>query len=840
MLDLKVLYAEDEEPIRNILTRVLGKLVKEVVTAADGEEALELYHSEHPDIIITDIKMPRMTGFEMAEIVRKENKIIPIIAATAHNEVEHFLDAIRLGITSFLVKPIEVIRLGEVLASANELVKLQKDNLQKTTLLEHYKAAVDVSNLVSKTDKNGIITYVNDQFCNALGYTKEELIGKYHNIIRHPDMPTALFKNMWETISSKKIWRHIMKNLSKSGATFYMDTTIVPVTSASGEIEEFIAIRTDITALENALLQAKLAEKAKGDFLAAMSHEIRTPLNAILGFTSLLKDVKNKSVRDEYIAIIESSGKNLLAIINDILDYSKIENGSFEIDNTEFEPLGELESCVELFVIKAYEKHIRLLSFIDPKIPARLVGDPLRIKQIVLNLLSNAIKFTPEYKKITVNMRLIDIVDNKAKILFEVADEGIGIPENKIQKIFTPFSQADAGTSRQYGGTGLGLSISSNLVSMMGSKISVESQEGKGSRFWFELLMPVVDPTPSVLKTDIKKANLTHLKDFENIDLIGKYLKSIGVEVVNTEDSETGVFLCMKDMDSVNCTHAIIVSDNPFYGGDELVDKKILRFPLIPSKIKAAMSLLQKNEKLDIENSKAIGNDGIKVLVAEDNVVNQKLIAALLKKHGAVAVIASNGAEAVDIFDTEPFKLVLLDIHMPIVDGVEAMKLIKQKTYGKDAMVVALTAEAISGDKERFLASGFDGYLEKPIEEQALLMVLKDCFSEQNETSYFEALEVALGIDKEFVVVLLKDFVNDAMADIKEMNAAIESRNTRDVFELAHKIKGAAANLRLADIKELALAIEKNARDGVSDFDYALFSKKLADAILKIHLEDLE
>ncbi len=837
MLDLKVLYAEDEEPIRNILARVLGKLVKEVVVASDGEEALELYRSQSPDVIITYIKMPKMTGFEMAEIVRSENKLIPIIATTAHNEMEHFLDAIKLGVTSFLVKPIEVIRLGEVLASANELVKLQKDNRQKTSLLEQYRSAVDVANLVSKTDKNGIITYVNDQFCKALGYTKDELIGKYHNIIRHPDMSIHIFKDMWETINAKKIWHQVMKNLSKNGATFYMDTTIVPVTAANGEIEEFIAIRTDITALENALVQAKIAEKAKGDFLAAMSHEIRTPLNAILGFTSLLKDVKNKTVRDEYITIIEGSGKNLLAIINDILDYSKIENGSFDIEDVEFEPLPELESSVELFIIKAYEKRIKLLTFIDPKLPKKLIGDPLRIKQIVLNLLSNAIKFTPEEKSITVNVVLKEQNDGKAKVLFEVIDEGIGIAEDKLQKIFSPFSQADAGTSRKYGGTGLGLSISSNLLSLMGAKISVESTENIGSRFWFELSLQVVDASPSILNTDFKKANVVHLKEDANIRLLERYFEAMGAVVDGDENADdTATFVCMKNMDG-EYKNTVILSDNPFYGGDELVGKRIIRFPLTPSKVKNALSFYDKNEKEDEIETKPTVNSGIKVLVAEDNTVNQKLIAAILKRHGVTAVIAGNGEEAVRLFEEEPFKLVLLDIHMPIMDGMEAMRLIKQNPNGNAATVVALTAEAVSGDKDRFLSSGFDGYLEKPLEEQALLLVLRDCFSEQSESSYFKILEDAFGMDREFVVMLLHDFVTDSSTELETLRGAIENKNMTDIFEIAHKIKGAAANLRLGDIREIALTLEKNAKEG-ADFDYSGYAKKLSDAILNIDFED--
>jgi YesN/AraC family two-component response regulator len=204
VFDLKILYAEDEEDIRTLLARVLKKLAKEVIVAQNGLEALSMYEEHSPDIIITDINMPKMSGFEMAEKVRENNKLIPIIAVTAHNDTEYFMDAIKLGVTSFLVKPVEISELQRVLTSVEQIVNLQRDNRQKSALLEQYKSAVDSSNLVSKTDINGVITYVNDHFCKVSGYTVEELIGKPHNIVRHPDTPKSLFEELWSTITQKK------------------------------------------------------------------------------------------------------------------------------------------------------------------------------------------------------------------------------------------------------------------------------------------------------------------------------------------------------------------------------------------------------------------------------------------------------------------------------------------------------------------------------------------------------------------------------------------------------------------------------------------------------------
>lgn len=834
MFDLKILYAEDEEYIRTLLARVLTKLAKEVIVAENGLEALSLYEKHAPDIIITDINMPKMSGFEMAEKVRETNKLIPIIAVTAHNDMEHFMDAIKLGVTSFLVKPVEISELQRVLTSVAEIVNLQRDNRQKSALLEQYKSAVDSSNLVSKTDINGIITYVNDHFCKVSGYTSEELIGKPHNIVRHPDMPKSVFEELWNTITQKKTWHGKIKNLAKNGDAYVVDTTVLPIVGENGEIEEFISIRTDITALENALMQAKLAEKAKGDFLAAMSHEIRTPLNAVLGFTSLLREVQSKTLMDEYLSIIESSGKNLLSIINDILDYSKLESGSFDIEKCEFEPLSEFEPVVDLFAVKAYEKKILLLSFIDPRLPKKLIGDPLRLRQILSNLLSNAIKFTPDGKEIEINVTASSANGDKVKILFEVKDSGVGIPRDKLEKIFTPFSQADAGISRKYGGTGLGLSISSSLASMMGGRLLVESEEGVGSRFWFEIDFEIVDAKPSCVYEVATKAYVDPGLNPRTSSLLKRYLEAAGAVISDTALDADFAFACKGSDNMSGKPIEILVSDTPFFAGEEN-GFRVVRLPLSATKIKKAIT--QESTTLTEITKQARKEFKQKVLVADDNGVNLKLISLLLAKYGIEAVLAKDGEEAVSLFERGDYPMVFLDIHMPKMDGIEAMKAIKNLGAG-ESKIVALTANANLGDKERFLEAGFDAYLQKPIDETELLSVLERYLG-GNTTDYVKKLEESLGLDKQSIAMLLEEFVQDSVSEIVGMNTAVENGELKELFELAHKIKGAAANLRLENIRAIAMEIEQNAQKEVKECDYYGLIKTLDREIASINYKEI-
>ena len=387
------------------------------------------------------------------------------------------------------------------LTDITQLIKQEEELKEVNDLFSQYKKAVDEFLIVSKTNAKGIITYVNKSFCDISGYTENELIGKSHNIVRHPDMPKKVFTDMWNTIKRGEIWRGFIKNRKKNGDFYWVDTGIMPIKNYKGEIVEYIALRTDITVLIKERQKAQEAEKAKGIFLANMSHEIRTPLNAILGFTQLLerKDNLDKDVQ-KYIRIINSSANTLLKVINDILDISKIESGDVTIEEREFNPNKVFNDIAALFLAKTKEKNINYKINID-KLPECIKSDEHRLKQVLANLLGNAIKFTPENGEIALNIKNIE-ENGKVKLKFSVKDSGIGIPKNKQEEIFKAFSQADGSIVRKFGGTGLGLTISSKIVQKLGGNIEVISEEGKGSEFYFILEFNKCNKTDEEIKKE--------------------------------------------------------------------------------------------------------------------------------------------------------------------------------------------------------------------------------------------------------------------------------------------------------------------------------------------------
>ncbi|NPA55156.1 MAG: response regulator [Epsilonproteobacteria bacterium] len=372
---------------------------------------------------------------------------------------------------------------------------------------------------------------------------------------------------------------------------------------------------------------AQAAAKVKSEFLANMSHEIRTPLNAMFGFLKILKEKDLDQESKKYLDIIEKSGKNLLIIINDILDFSKIESGKMNIEYIEFNPKEEIEAMCELFKSKAKEKNIELVTNID--LEYNIVSDPTRIKQVIANLLSNAIKFTPNNKKITLNVKYDQ---NKEELFVEVIDEGIGIPQDKLNTIFEAFSQADNSTTRKYGGTGLGLAISYRLIKLLGGELKVESQEQKGSRFYFTI--------------PAKKG------------------------------------------------------------------KKITQTP-------------HKEKTQKIEDKKY----NYHILVVEDNPANQMFMKVILQKMGITFDIANDGVEAVEKFKENKYDLILMDENMPRMSGREATKEIRKIELTQKlspTIIVALTANAIAGDKEKFILAGMDYYLSKPLDIEKLKEIFEE------------------------------------------------------------------------------------------------------------------
>jgi two-component system sensor histidine kinase/response regulator len=504
--------------------------------------------------------------------------------------------------------------------------------------LDNQKFALDQHAIVSITDKDGRILYANDLFCASAGYPREEFFGNTHGIVKSGVHGPDFYRDLWSTILAGRVWKGEMCNRAKSGELYWFASTIVPLTGPNGQPDQFIGICTDITRrktaeaeLQSAKEIAEAANRAKSEFLANMSHEIRTPMNGIIGMTNLALDTTLSAEQREYLETVKTSADALLTIINDILDFSKIEAGKLGIEAIPFDLHALICKPVRLLAPRADEKQLRCVSRIASNVPLQVIGDPVRLRQILLNLLGNAIKFT-EVGEVAIDVEAKVGADETAQLHFVVRDSGIGIPPDKQEHIFEAFAQEDSSTSRRFGGTGLGLSICSRLVELMHGRIWVESTPGTGSAFHFELNLPVV-----------------------------------ATDAGSTQAAGTDLAPRTKLAATARSAH---------------------------------------------------------VLLVEDNAVNQRVAMALLQRRGHRVSLAQNGIEALDALAAiadgldNRFDVILMDMQMPLMDGLEATREIRKReiTAGIGRTpIIAMTANAMQGDREICLAAGMDDYVSKPI-----------------------------------------------------------------------------------------------------------------------------
>jgi PAS domain S-box-containing protein len=855
----------------------------------------------------------------------------------------------------------KTFKLGEnTFNSLLHLIKQTTSELNTEIIVqEQYKKAVDSALLVSKTDYYGNITYVNDNFCKVSGYSKEELIGKNHNIIRHPDMPKQVFKSMWKTILSGKIWHGRIKNRAKDAKDYTVDATISPIFDDKSKIVEFIALRqnvtkqvkvqeslkrkekeqrmildnqdaivlfaskhkgvqvinrrffelfdykdiedfkskhscicdlfieeegyvypndrenwldfvanhpeerhkvkmrdkfnkirtfllkvnlfdnkfvvniSDITALEEALLKANLSEHAKSMFVANMSHEIRTPLNGILGFTDVLLSRNLAATDKKYLNIIHKSGETLLAIVDDILDISKIESGQMQLNLKSSNLSLDIESVVAVFATRAKEKNIQYNVFIDPHIPRSLLCDSQRIKQVLSNLISNAIKFTPAYGEINVEVIIKKQQDSKIQLHFKVKDSGIGIEKKNIVKVFQAFSQADNSISREYGGTGLGLPISAKFVEMMDSQLKIKSKINFGTQFYFDLWLEIkdsdafLDPPKNPIKIAIFSS-----KESRCYSTVESYLKSWNqkYDLINNEreidKSHNILILCLDDFSNQQISEILekfsdlqIISIESSNSYEKMEDKRLyhLEQPIIGSMLyDAIISKFPTTHKLQQTSENTSFNANI--LVAEDNKVNQLLISTLLEDRNINFKIADNGEELIELYKTSPdTDLIFMDVNMPVLDGVEATKHLRE--LGCKIPIVALTANVMAKDKETYSDSGMDAYLSKPIIAGELDKILLEFLANKvitqtadivyDEVS-FELLTKHLGLSNMTILrKLISQFHESSQKFILALNSYLEDANEEVLKDLIHQIKGVVGNLRFTNTYELCQKIEE-------------------------------
>ena len=733
-------------------------------------------------------------------------------------------------------------------------------------LLSEYKKALDDSALISKTDVDGKITYVNDKLVKLCGYSKEELIGKKHNIMKHNDMNNTYFENLWNELKKKNIFKGTIKNRKKNGEAFYIDVTIVKINDPYDQNSEYMSVAYDVTTLVNSKLEALEAGQAKEYFLSNMSHEIRTPLNAILGFVNLLMDEDLSKKHRKYLDIIFNSGENLLSIINDILDFSKLRSGEFSIDPKVFSIHDEISHTMELFVASANSKNITITSFIDPTIPTEIFADPLRIQQIISNFLSNAIKFTPYGGVISVEASCENSI-----LKIRVKDNGIGISREDLKDVFTAFAQAQHSKNKKNDGTGLGLYICEQLANHMNGRVTANSSLGKGSTFWLKVPVQIRSTSCKVIEEieEFKSMNVVvYSKDDQSFDKYESFIKyseifGMKTKVVDTIDVEFDIaVLIYEDIDEamkreiIKSKKKFVILMNKVHNDFENYTHIVsLCFPLYCSKIRTALLELLHPESYVQPSKKISKKFHGHILVAEDNEANQELIKILLGKYGVSFDIAVNGLEAVTMYKSAKYDLILMDEQMPVMGGNEAVKAIVQyenENKLPHTPISALTANVIQVIKDKEIAYGYDAFLAKPIIlkdlEKVFQMYLKTAYIDVEVTKEIEkkeskidgldieALTEELMLSEEEIMMLLGMFMKKMKKILPELKEKIDIRDYKKIALIAHSIKGSSGNFRIEYLQHIASEMEQMAKNEESNYDYEAIFQKIEKKIKAIKI----
>lgn len=736
---------------------------------------------------------------------------------------------------------------------------------------------------------NDIVTETNSWFLELTGLNREYVVSRS---LLEIDFGTPLSEILVRQI---RLFREGLQRealeVSSERWDRHLSVRIQPIFD-SQHYGGVIVSLIDVSELVEAKRKAEQADRTKSEFLANMSHEIRTPMNAIIGMAELTMGTDLTTVQIDYLRTIEMSAHALLALINDILDFSKIEAGRLEITPTELNLSDIVCGAVHTLAAQAHLKGIELACQIDPEIPDALIGDPERIRQIMLNLIGNAIKFTPS-GEVLVDVNLEMRNEDMLRLRVTVSDTGIGIPYEKQQVIFSAFQQADGSTSREYGGSGLGLAITSQLLELMGGGIWVESLVGKGSSFHFTLPLGI-QKTASSQEPFERIEELRGLKvlvvddNATNRRIVAELLRRWGMSPLAV-DGGTKALSALEEAHSrgapfalalVDCmmphmdgfelanrirrtphlasTHLLMLtSASPEYSAERCREagiKNCLSKPIHHSHLYNAISavILGEQEERPVHRQASPGiqrsSNPMNILLAEDNAFNQKVAVGMLQNMGHQVSVVSNGWEAVKAAESERFDLILMDVQMPQMDGFQATKAIRALEISREhrTPIIAMTAYAMTGDREKCLSEGMDGYISKPIRGAELFSTIENLsanlaadWSESRNQPHAggvldrQALLEGVGGDRSLLGEVLDIFREDCPKLLDEIRKAVAARDPELLHHAAHPLKGMLGGIGAKSASQIALKME-NAGRGLETFDWEEGLRMLEQEIAQV------
>ncbi len=898
----RVLLIDEEEEAFHLFQGLLlqaGTGVYELTWTPSFEEGLAaIERCSHNVFLVSD----RFEGHERFDLIRQAVDLgctAPIILLTDVDDHLIERESINLGATDYLIKnQIDAASVARAIRYSLERGRRAQveTSLQDSEALYH-SLVQSLPVCVLRKDLQGKFIFANQAYCEFTTRRLDEIIGKTDFDFSPAEVAHKFQEDDHWVVKTGQQLRNIEVNQT-NGRTSWVEVIKTPVRDSRGRIVGTQAIFWDVTERQLAVTElqrakevAEVANRAKSEFLANMSHEIRTPLNAVIGMTELVLDSPLNQMQREYLEMVLSSGESLLAVINDILDFSKIEAGKLDLECRAFELRETAGDTMKFLALRARSHSLELVCHIAPDVPDVVLGDPNRLRQILINLVGNAIKFT-DAGEVILHVRLKEIKDGFAVIHFEVADTGIGIPEEKIPTIFEAFEQADTGPSRRFGGTGLGLAISARLVGLMGGKLWVESQLGFGSHFHFtarfemtEIQSPTISPATAVR---IQGASVLVVDDNRtNLQIYQEMLQNWGLKPTVAKDATDALLQLESAYQSCDPFQLLLTdAEMPGVDGFELIrkvraDARFRNLAIIMSssadrptdqamcsELNVAACLIKPVKQSELFDAIAEGlgvtlpDDfaagahslespvrPLRILLAEDNKVNQKLAIGLLEKWGHHVTLAENGLQAITHWEQLPFDLIIMDVQMPEMDGLQATRAIRalEETRGGHIPIVAMTAHAMAGDREQCLNSGMDGYVTKPLRMHDLRSAIAGFFSHEQsstgntigelaaasegESDEGKSLqsEVAVrklnwenalstcGDDRALMLDVMETFLEEVPSLVARLELALHAKDSQQIKRLAHTIVGAMRPFGESTELQLAGELEHLAKS--EDFD---------------------